>query len=334
MKKVLVGIAMTLCALSCIGAQGNSETAQQKTVMKIGHVMPEDSPRHKGFLAFKEHVEKETNGRIQVSIYANGQLGQDSELVEMLKTNSVEGFVGGSFDDITPKLNLFGMPFLFPSRSSFLATTENPQMLEMINKDSRKNKIAILAIGDGGARNISNNVRPIRKPEDMKGLKMRTPMMQNVIKCVEALGANPVTIPYGDTYMALKTGVADGQENPNMNMAVMKFYEVQKYLTVINYVWNPEPFCVSASWYDALSPEDQKIVADGAKIYEEVQNDERNKSDAEYLKTMIDYGIDAYTLKPEEMEPFREKCSSVYDFFVSQHVFSQEELDFVKGLAK
>jgi C4-dicarboxylate-binding protein DctP len=88
-----------------------------------------------------------------------------------------------------------------------------------------------IGVGNGGSRQITNNVREIKTPADMKGLKIRTPNMQSIIECMKALGANPVTIPYADLYMALKTGVVDGQENPLANIGDMKFYEVQKYMT-------------------------------------------------------------------------------------------------------
>jgi len=122
---------------------------------------------------------------------------------------------------------------------------------ERIAQTAEANGLKILATGDGGGlRNITNNVRPITSPDDLKGLKMRTPPITSIIKIMEALGANPVSIPYAETYMALKTGVADGQENPFINIATMKFHEVQKYMTVVNYQFHPETFPVSLTWFN------------------------------------------------------------------------------------
>lgn len=328
MKRFLfIVIAISMMVMPCFAG------GEKTVVMKFAHEMPIDSTRHQALLQFQKYVEESSAGNIKVELYPAGQLGKDAELVELLKLGSIEGYIGGAFDSMTPKINLFGMPFLFPDRDSFLKVTKNKDLLKIINTASEKNGIKILSVGDGGSRNISNNVRPIKSPADLKGLKMRTPPMENVIKCMEALGANPVTIPYGDTYMALKTGVADGQENPNMNMAVMKFYEVQKYLTIINYVWNPEPVCVCKAWFDKLDPKYQKIIQDGADLYTNIQNDLRAKTDAGYIDTMKKAGMQIYTLSSAEQKPFMDKCTSVYQYFVDKGLFSKEELDFVKMLA-
>ena len=130
----------------------------------------------------------------------------------------------------------------------------------------------MLAVGDGGSRQITNNIRPVRTPADMKGLKIRTPPLESIIKAMEALGASAVSIPYGDTYMALKTNVADGQENPLANIGDMKFQEVQKYMTMIDYQFHPEPFDVNLDFFNSL-PVDLQNPEEGAWLYTDKQND-------------------------------------------------------------
>lgn len=322
---------MPVVALALV-APAFGPAAAQGLTMKAAHVMAVDSARHKALLDFQKYVQEGSSGAITVKLFPAGQLGQETELIESLKMGTIEAYVGGGFDALTTKLNMFVMPFLFSDVETFINVTKSPQAAAIF-ADAEKNKIKILAVGDGGSRNITNNVRPIRTPADMKGLKMRTPPMESVIRTIEAMGANPVTVAYADTYMALKTGVVDGQENPNMNAATMKFHEVQKYLTIINYIWNPEPFCVNKAWFDKLSPAHQKIVHDSAWKYTEQQNKLRADSDAFYLDMMKKSGIQVYTPTPEERSLFRESAVPVYSYFVGKKQFSQQEFEEFKKLA-
>ena len=167
----------------------------------------------------------------------------------------------------------------------------------------------------------------------MKGLKMRTPPVESIIKAMEAMGANPVSIAYAETYMALKTGVADGQENPFMNIATMKFHEVQKYLTVINYQFHPEPFCVSPAWFNGLDKDLQQILTDGAWLYTDVQNKLREGTNEKWFKVIKDSGVQIYEPTAAERKLFIEACKPVYDFYIKKGTFTQSELDAVRKIA-
>jgi C4-dicarboxylate-binding protein DctP len=325
-KSFWISLLALALAVPVLGA----ERADCKS-MKVAHVMAVDSARHKALLEFQKYVKDASGGELTVELFPSGQLGEEPDLIESMKMGTIEGYVGGAFDHLTPKLNLFVMPFMFPDLDAFLRVAKSPQAATIVAA-AEKNGVKILAIGSGGSRQITNNVRPIKTPADMKGLKMRTPPMEPVIQTMKAMGANPVMIPYGDVYMALKTGVVDGQENPFMNAATMKFHEVQKYLTVINYMWAPEPFCVGKAWFDALSPKLKKIVQDGAVIYTDKQNELRAQSDTYYFDMMKKSGIQVYTPTSDEQKAFSTVAVPVYGYFVSKGQFTQQELDTFKTL--
>ena len=195
--------------------------ADAPIVMKIGHSQPTEHLRHKSLLKFKEMLETNTKGAIKVEIYHSSQLGSEAEQLEAVKMGIIQATRGGAFEAVSEKFVLYTMPFLFKDIKSVRKVTRGP-IGANIAKSSEKNGIYVPATGDaGGLRNITNNTRPIKKPEDMKGLKLRTPPIESIIKTMEALGASPVSIPYGEVYMALKTGVADGQENPYVNITAM-----------------------------------------------------------------------------------------------------------------
>ena len=325
MKKIMLLVLMVLMAAGIA-------TAAEVT-MKIGHCMPQDSSRHKACNIFKEYVEKESNGAIEVQLFPASQLGKEAELVESLKMGEIEGYVGGIYDALSPMLNLYLMPFIFPDQGALIAVTES-DMGKKIEKSALENGVQILATGDAGSRNYTNNVRPIKTPADMKGLKMRTPPIDAIIMSMEAVGGNPVAIAYAETYMALKTGVADGQENPFMNIVTMKFHEVQKYMTVVHYMFNPEPFCVNPDWFSSLKPEYQKIIQDGANIYTKEQNAMRANTSDMYLNTIKDAGVEVYYPTPEEYAQFAKKCESVYGKYIERGDFTQADLDEVRAIVK
>jgi len=210
MKKCIVLFMMVLLIVSLCFSQ---QVSKKVYTLKIGHVMSVDSIRQKALLDFKKYVEEKSNGQIKVEIYPGSQLGNEADMIEAMKMGTLEGFVGGVFDSQTPKLNLILMPFFFENQEDLMKVAHS-EIGTMIMKSAEAYGIKMLAFGDGGSREFTNNVRPIRTPADMKGLKIRAPAIESIIQTLNALGANVVSIPLGDAYMALKTGVADGQENP------------------------------------------------------------------------------------------------------------------------
>jgi C4-dicarboxylate-binding protein DctP len=166
----------------------------------------------------------------------------------------------------------------------------------------------------------------------MKGLKIRTPPIESIIKCVQALGGNPVSIPYGETYMALKTGVADGQENPLANIGDMKFFEVQKYMTLIDYQFHPEPFDVNLKWFNSLPADLQKIMQDAAWIYTDKQNEFRRDLNDYYYKMIVNGGVTDYQPTAAERQQFITACQPVYDYFVGKGLFTNADLDAMKKI--
>lgn len=317
---------LVLLLLAVLVAAGGAFAQSKVYKIKLGHASSMESTRHKSLLVFKDYVEKKAGGRFVVEIYPGAQLGNEGEMIESLKMGTQEAFVGGVFDAQTPKLNLVLMPFFFPTQADLMKVARS-DIGKMIMKDAEKYGIKMLAFGDGGSRHFTNNIRPIKSPADMKGLKIRTPPIESIIKCMQALGANPVSIPYGETYMALKTGVADGQENPLANIGDMKFHEVQKYLTLIDYQFHPEPFDVNLAWFNALPKDLQKILEEGAWIYTDEQNRLRREMNDSYFKMITSAGVQVYTPTAKERQAFIDACAPVYDFFVAKGLFTKADLD-------
>jgi len=331
MRKAIT--VLCTAALTLTMVWGLPQTAASaKTVMKIGHSMPADTFRQKSLVVFKEIVEKETEGRVEVQLYPSGQLGTEMETLEAVKLGSVEGFRSGGFEEAAPLLEIYSMPFLFSDMEGIHKITRGP-LGEEIAKSVEPAGMVILATGDSGLfRQITNNVRPITHPSDLKGLKMRTPPMSTIVKTMEALGANVVSIPFIETYMGLKTGVADGEENPLTNIVSMKFYEVQKYLTLVNYQYHAEMFYVNKAWFDGLDEKDQKILKDAAKEMMLVSDKIVAEDDAKCM-TFLKDKMEVNSLTSEQHQAFVEAVQPVYEYYIDKGMFTQEMIDRIREAA-
>lgn len=327
------GVLLSVVAfMISICISGTVCAADKQVVMKIGHSFPTNTSRHQSLLKFKEMVEKRTSGGVVVELYPSGQLGKEMEMLEAVKMGALEGLRCGPFEDAAPELLIYTMPFLFNNMDAVHRVTRS-DVTDRIVQATEKNGLKVLAVGDSGEfRHFTNNTRPITKPEDMKGLKMRTPPMESIVKIMEAIGANPVSIPFAETYMALKTGVADGEENPFTNIDKMKFYEVQKYLSVVNYQYHAEMLYVPLSWFNALDKATQDILLECAKEHM-ILNDELLKEESLQSYQVLVDNMEVNTLTEEQRQVFIDKVQPVYDYYISKGIFSQADIDEIRKVA-
>lgn len=300
--------------------------------MTIGHAQPEGNPRFISMEKFAEEVAEKTNGHVKVDVYGNGQLGTEKEMLEQVVAGTIQGMRGGQFD-FSPRLLMFTLPFLTQNRAQITALLNSELAKNVCQEAERETGTVIISLCDaGGYRQFSNSKHPIKTPEDLKGLKMRTNGMNTIDKTFVALGATTTTIPYSDLYMGLKTGVADGQENPWVNVEGMKFYEVQKYFTEVNYQFHPDPFYVNADWWNNLPKEYQDIIqecADDMAVYNDKLIDENQDKSKQAI---IDAGCEVYEPTEEELKAFQDAVAVVYDQCVEEGILTAEELEEMKEI--
>ena len=337
MKRISFIVAILCIASMGVFASGTQEgsgdaSTTKPVVMKIGHSLPENTSRHQSLVKFKEMVEERTNGAVLVELYPSSQLGSEMEMMEAVKMGSLEGLRCGPFEDAAPQLLIFTMPFLFSDMDAVHRVTRST-IADNIVKNTERNGIKVLAVGDAGEfRQITNNSRPITTPEDVKGLKIRTPPMESIVKIIESLNGNPVSIPFNETYMALKTGVADGEENPYTNIEKMKFYEVQKYLSVVNYQYHAEMLYVPLDWFNSLDKNIQDILVECAKehmIYSDELLKEESKASYEILKANMEVNV----LTPAQRQVFIDRVQPVYKYYIDKGLFTQADIDEIRKTA-
>lgn len=294
--------------------------------MIVGHAQPEGNPRFVSMEKFKEDVEAATNGHVKVEVYGNGQLGTEKEMLEQVVAGTAQGMRGGQYD-FSPRLLMFTLPFLTNNRAQITALLQSDLAKKVCAEAEESTGTVIINLCDaGGYRQFSNNKHPITKPEDLVGLKMRTNGMKTIDLTFQTLGATTTSVPYADLYMGLKTGVADGQENPWVNVEGMKFYEVQKYFTEVNYQFHPDPFYVNAAWWNSLPEEYRTIITDCATAMGEYNDQLIDENSGSAKQVIVDSGAEVYEPTAEELAAFQEAMMPVYDKCIEEGICTADEL--------
>ncbi len=324
MKKISFVIIMTL-VLALVSLQ----PVMAAEVIKVGHGHSTTHPVHLGFEMFKSLIELKTDD-FTVEIFPASQLGSEAEMAEMAKLGTMQGVMFGRFESMGKQLYTPALPFVFKDYDHVNRVLSGP-IGDYIASFTEDNGLKLLGWSHSGFRQITNDVKPIKSPADFEGLKMRTPPLENILQTMDAFGASATSIAYNELYMALKTGVVDGQENPYVNIVSEKFYEVQKYCTEVNYIYMPGPFCVGLDWWEGLSEEHQKIVAEAARVATMYTNYITESTNEEYKQECIAQGMEIYEPTEEERQAFVEMVQPVYDHFIEQDASIQELIELMQN---
>jgi len=220
-----------------------------------------------------------------------------------------------TYDD---KFSVLDLPFLFTSREVAYAAVDGElgQQLEALLP---KYNLMSLGFQDNGLRNISNNIRPINEPKDLKGIKIRVMESPTYVEMFKALGANPTPMNFGEVYTALAQGTVDAQENGASLVYTSKFYEVQKYYSLTNHVYSLNMVLISKKFYDSLPSDIQDILQDGAKqLLELKQREMESNSDEKYINLLIEKGMIVNDITPENCKKFVEAVKPVYEMYAEK----------------
>jgi len=240
-------------------------TAVAQTQIKFALEATEGSLNYDMVAFFKADLEKRLPGRVRVDILSGGQLGPDRATLNGLRLGTHEmSLIASPVASIEPGVGVFEAPFLFADRESVKRVINSSVGGELLRRISTKGMYG-LSIGELGFRVITNNVRPIVTPDDLKGIKIRVPNTPFRSEMFRHFGANPSAIPFSEVFVALKQGVIDGQENPIPSIHGGKFYEVQKYLSLSNHLYTPNFFLASKVVFDRWQPELQEAVRAAAR---------------------------------------------------------------------
>ena len=303
-----------LVALCGIGLAVAPAAAQQPIVIKFSHVVAVNTPKGKGAEYFKKLAEERTKGRVKVEVYPNSSLFKDGEEMEALQLGSVQ-MLAPSVSKFGPlgvrEFEVFDLPFMFDNYDELHKVTGGAVGKQLFKKLESKGIVG-LSYWDNGFKVMSAN-KPLRKPEDMKGLKMRIQSSKVLDAQMRAFGALPQVMAFSEVYQAMQTGVVDGSENPPSNFYTQKMHEVQKYLTLTDHGVIEYAVIANKKFWDGL-PADIRTALEGAmKDSTTYANDIAKKENDDALAAVKASGkTEIITLTPQEKAAWKKAVVLVH----------------------
>lgn len=300
-----IGLAGVVLLSACDGSGGPIE-------LKFGHVGAPGSLFALSAEEFARRVNEELGERVHVSVFGSSQLGGDEVMMQKLKLGTLDFSLPSTImSSVVPEFGLFEMPYLIASRDHMRAVEQEivwPRLAPL----APARGYTLLAVWENGFRHVTNNVRPIVTPDDLRGIKLRTPRGVWRVKLFQTFGANPAPMPLSEVFVALQTGVIDGQENPFAQIWASRLQEVQQYLSLTRHVYTPAFVAVGTARWNRL-PED--LRDDITRIARETQTfvyETAARLDRELLGRLEESGLEVNT---PDYDAFRAASRPVYEEF-------------------
>lgn len=305
-------------------------TAAAQTEIKFGHVGEPGSLFDQSAQEFAKRANAKLGDKAKVVVYGSSQLGGDSEMMKKLKLGTIDLALPSTvMSSVVPAFGLFEMPYLVKDRNH-MAKIRDQVVVPTLEPIALKSGYRIIGVWENGFRQITNSKHPITKPDDLKGIKLRTPKGTWRVKMFKAYGANPSPLAFSEVFVALQTGVMDGQENPLAQIYPARFYEVQKYLSMTGHVYTPAYVTAGASW-SRLPADVQKVLSDTAKEMQPVVYKIAADLDESLLKKLKDAGM---KVNEADKDAFIKASKPIYDEFAKDVKGGKELIDKSLALGK
>jgi tripartite ATP-independent transporter DctP family solute receptor len=300
-------VASALLAMSVAG-----QALADEMELKFGHVGKPGSLFEISVNEFAARANVRLAGKAKVVAFGASQLGKDKELLQKLKLGTITFSLPSTvMSTVADEFGLFEMPYLVQNRSH-MSRIEDQIFWEKIHPAAEAKGYKILALWENGFRHITNNVRAIDKPDDLQGIKLRTPKGSWRVKMFKSYGANPTPMSFSEVFTALKTGVIDGQENPFAQIYSGKFQEVQKYLSLTGHVYTPAYVIVGKEHWDSLPADVQEILVETAKETQSFVYAKAAELEVDLLQKLKDGGI---AVNQADTAAFIAASKGIYDEF-------------------
>lgn len=277
---------------------------------KLGTDLPVQHPLNQRIQEAVPKIFEESHGKLEIKVFPNNQLGGDTDMLSQLRSGALEMFTlsGLILSTMSKPMALSGVAFAFPDYDHVWAAVDGEVGNYMRGVADKLKLHALDKMFDNGFREITSSTHPINTPEDLKGFKIRVPISPMWTSTFKALGASPASINFAEVYSALQTKIVSGQENPLTLIYYAKFYEVQKYVSMTNHMWDGLHFLINGRAWQALPPQIQDVVAsnfNAAAVHERQDLAELRKTVAEDLKQR------GMVFNQTDPAPFREALSKV-----------------------
>jgi len=293
--------------------------AQQKMVIKASDVHPLGYPTVEAVVRMGAKLEKATNGRLTLQMYPQMQLGGEKEMIEQAQVGALQiaRISVGALGPVIDELNVFNMPFIFRDEAHMRKVIDGPIGDELLQKISANPQTRLIALGwmDAGTRNVYSN-KPVTKPSDLKGMKVR--MMGNPIfvETMNAMGGNGVAMGFNELYSAMQTGVVDGAENNEPTVLAQNHYQVAKVYSLTGHLIIPEMFVFSKVSWDKLGKDDQVLLR---KFSREAQFEQRRLWDEKTAKATEELKAKGVQFVPADKQAFFKATQPVRDKYGAKY---------------
>lgn len=324
-------------AASATEAAPAAEPAKEARVLKIHVGSADASPINRSLVYFGELLEEKSGGALTGQVYGNSQLagGNQTTAIDLTQSGDIEvGVICGVVQaSMMPDFNLTLVPWIFDDLAMVDEVLANgTDVFQAYYDEFLAKDLVLLAFGENGFRQVTNNIRAINAPEDMDNIKIRVLGNQMLQAVYTALGSNPTDYNFNELYTALQQGTVDGQENPVTTIIIpSKFYEVQKYMSLWDICYDTENMCMGRETWESFTPEEQAIIQECAIAWAQHNKDLARGEEEEGMKMLQDY-MEISTFDAAQKATFREVADPVNAKFLGQ--WSSELYDAITAYSK
>ncbi|MGH7828567.1 MAG: TRAP transporter substrate-binding protein [Candidatus Binatia bacterium] len=322
-----------IIALACValGLGSSAAQAQQPITIRLGHV---GFPGPDSIFAimgneYARRANTALKGKVEVRVFHSSQLGSDEQMMRGIKVGAPEMFIPSTIMSTAEhKFGVFEMPYIIVSRAHMKKVAESKQVQKSLLEGLPAKGIRVLGVWENGFRHITNNSRPIVRPDDLKGIKLRVPGGVWRVKMFKAYGANPSPMPFAEVYSALQSGVMDGQENPFPQIASAKFQEVQKFLSLSGHVYTPAYLVAGEEFWAKLPKDVQDTLSKIGREMGDFVRSEGERLEKELMSKL------APPMKANEVdkEAFIKASAAIYEDFGKEIAGGAELIKVIQSL--
>ncbi|MGP9790847.1 DctP family TRAP transporter solute-binding subunit [Roseinatronobacter sp. NSM] len=308
LKSLGLASAMSIAAL----------TANAQTTLRFAHPVAEADVQHTMALFFKEQIEERSGGAINVQIFPQGQLGNDSAMIDGARSGIIDIVLVGlnNYTGLVPVAGVFELPFMFPTRDLAYQALDG-EIGQGIAAKFSSSGLHVLGFPENGYRNMTNSRGPIRVPDDLAGINMRTNNSRALNDMFATLGANPIQLPIAELYTALETGVVDAQDHPVGIVLSFKYDEVQQYLTMTNHAYSALGLMMNQNRFNGLDESEQVIISEVAAEAVAMQRQLAADNEANMIAELESRGMSVND--DVDAAAFQAAITSVWDAFISEN---------------
>jgi C4-dicarboxylate-binding protein DctP len=311
MNKIFVKVAAAAVVALSFGATASAAQFN----FTFAHVLMEDTPNAKAAVKFAQEVEEKSGGRIKINVRPAAQLGGDVEIIEQVQMNLVQIGIPptATLGNFEPRLQILDLPFILPTYDTMVEVLDGAAGRQILDTLDNHSMYGVNFWG-AGFRNITNNTRPVKSTADLKGIRMRVMQAPILITQYKAWGAQPTAMAFTEVYNGLQQGVVHGQENPLANIATMRFYEVQKYMTLTNHAYHGYAAVVNKDAWNSLPKDLQQVMIEAfnnGRDYARQLTLEDEKNILERIKGQIEI----YQLTDAERQAFVRESLAIHKEF-------------------